>query len=290
MTIRRETMAVAVADAAASPGPALLRRSVGATSIGAVAMLVLAACSGARPTLSAELISTRPVETTSAAGPTTSAPAVGMPIDNPVGVVASGGRVGPHAGLGRPVAVIGDSIGAQSSPAISQEFANAGWGHVVIDAQPSRRIPQDKVTVAPYSGIAAVKKMRAAGFDPVTWVIELGTNDIMNTGDDPVVLAALVTNMLDTIGPGHDIVWITVYNGVEPKAARTFNQILQRFDTARADVVLGRWADIADGKGLVSDDHIHLTPAGERAFASELVQAANRLVPNDAPAEPRLPR
>jgi lysophospholipase L1-like esterase len=199
------------------------------------------------------------------------------------------GRVGPHAGLGHPVAVIGDSIGAQSAPAIEREFANAGWGRVVIDAQPSRRIPQDKVTVPPYSGVAAVKKVRSKGFDPVTWVIELGTNDIMNTGDDPVALTALVTTMLDTIGPGHDVVWITVHNGVEPKAASTFNAILQRFDVARPDLVLGTWAEIADGKGLVSDDHIHLTPAGEQAFALDLVRAANRLVPDDPPAEARHP-
>ena len=273
-------------------GAAARRRAPG-HAIAAITLalaIVVSACSGARPTLSAQLISTGPVDTTMPAMVPT--PAAGGTAEvelAPVRVASHEARTGPRIGLGRPVAVIGDSIGAQSAPAILAAFAAAGWGQVVIDAQPSRRIPHDRQTVSPYSGIAALDKVRGKGFDPTTWVIELGTNDIMNTGDDPVALTALITTMLDAIGPGHVVIWISVHNGVEPRAADTFNQILGRFAAARSDVLIGQWATVSNGAGLVSSDRIHLTPAGEQAFAADLVLTAGRSVPDDPPARRRRP-
>lgn len=139
-----------------------------------------------------------------------------------------------------------------------------------------RRIPLDADTQAPYSGIAALHEIRASNADPATWVVELGTNDVTAVGNDATALRALIETMLDAIGPGHRIIWVNIHNGTQPAASATFNQVLAEVASERTDLVIADWAAIATTPGYLLSDGIHLTTAGQAAFASLITRTADQ--------------
>jgi lysophospholipase L1-like esterase len=149
----------------------------------------------------------------------------------------------------------------------------AGWKTIVIDAERFRRIPKDSTTQPPYSGVAAVRDIRAHGDDPHTWIVELGTNDIGHTGTNTLSIIKVINTMLDEIGPGHHIVWINIYQGQQPERTETWNRVLEEVVAGRTDVVLGDWAAVAKTSGYLIEDHVHLTAKGVKAFA-DIIAAA----------------
>ena len=173
------------------------------------------------------------------------------------------------------IAIVGDSLSVQSMSDEQSLLSQVGWGPIVIDAQHLRRIPSDSNTKPPYSGVAAVQAMREAGTDPHTWIVELGTNDVGTTGNNPLSMTKLINAMLDEIGPGHHVVWINIYQGQQPERSTTFNHVLAEFAQARADLSVGDWAGVAKHKGYLVDDQVHLTVSGARAFAAVMAQSVS---------------
>jgi hypothetical protein len=173
------------------------------------------------------------------------------------------------------IAVIGDSLSAQSTVQEISSLKEAGWGPIVVNALSGRRIPDDS-PVPPSSGISAVRTVRAAGNYPDTWVVELGTNDVLKVGDDATEFRRLIELMLDEIGPGHRIVWVNVHAGFNPKGSKTFNDVLRAVAAGRSDVTIADWATHADDDGYLLADATHLTVAGTEAFADLIARTVTR--------------
>jgi hypothetical protein len=179
----------------------------------------------------------------------------------------------PAVGELDALAVVGDSLSVQSTNDQRSALQQAGWQSIVIDAESLRRIPKDSTTQPPYSGVAAVRDIRAHGADPHTWIVELGTNDIGHTGTNSLSIIKVINTMLDEIGPGHRIVWINIYQGQQPERTATWNQVLEEVVAGRGDLVLGDWAAVAKTSGYLVEDHVHLTAKGAKAFADIIVAA-----------------
>jgi hypothetical protein len=175
------------------------------------------------------------------------------------------------------VALIGDSLSVQSYLDEEARLQQAGWSPITHNAQFGRRVPWDAKTRAPFSGIAAANEVRADHGDPETWIVELGTNDVAETHNDPGSIRTVIEAMLAVIGPGHRIVWVNVHNGFEPAASATFNRVLDEIATQRPDLVVADWASQATQPGYLLSDHIHLTPTGQAAFATVIARAADRV-------------
>jgi hypothetical protein len=172
-----------------------------------------------------------------------------------------------------PVALVGDSLSAQAIVQEVTELKAAGWGPVVVNALSGRRVPTDS-DQPPSSGIAAVDEVRAAGADPHTWIVELGTNDVARVREDAVALRLLVDAMLAKIGPGHRVVWVNVHNGTNLWASATFNGVLTQVASERRDFFVVDWAANAGTDGYLIPDQVHLTPIGTQAFAALIADTA----------------
>jgi hypothetical protein len=173
------------------------------------------------------------------------------------------------------IAVIGDSLSAQSTVQEIASLKRAGWGPIVVNALSGRRIPSD-TPVPPSSGISALHTVRAAGNYPDTWVVELGTNDVLKVGNDATEFRRLIELMLDEIGPGHRIVWVNVHAGFNAVGSKMFNDVLRAVAAGRSDLTIADWATHADDDGYLIADATHLTVAGTEAFADLIAQAATR--------------
>ena len=176
-----------------------------------------------------------------------------------------------------PIALVGDSILGMSSEQSLKALRDAGWGFITLNAKASRTIPVDSVHSPELSGILAIRHIRATGADPVTWVVELGTNDIGNTGNDGTAMSKLIDKMLGEIGPGHRILWMNVRQGNELAASATFDAALDMIASTRTDLTVGDWASIAATPGYLNSDHVHPSPVGQQAYADLLASAAERL-------------
>jgi lysophospholipase L1-like esterase len=182
---------------------------------------------------------------------------------------------GPHVVARGDVALVGDSLSFQATAEETAELRDAGW-NVTINAEPGRRIADD-ANPGPTSGITAVRKIRAEGRDPHTWIIELGTNEMWTaTGRDPNAMRALIEQMLREIGPGHRVVWVNIHFGTAPEGTAVFNRVLAQVAAQRSDLIVGDWADRAVTPGYLIEDQIHLTPAGITAMAQVVAAGAER--------------
>jgi lysophospholipase L1-like esterase len=173
------------------------------------------------------------------------------------------------------IAIVGDSLTLQARKAGQRALEAAGWRVVVIDAQMGRRI-NVQTSGPPTSGLTAVQAIRATYGDPLTWVIELGTNDAPMIGDDARALRRPINALLDEIGPGHRFVWVNVHHGPRPAAAAAFNRVLEEVASLRTDLVVADWAARAWLSGYLVTDGVHLTPYGADAYASMITDAAQR--------------
>jgi hypothetical protein len=173
------------------------------------------------------------------------------------------------------IALVGDSLSVQARLQQQATLLATGWSPAILNGAIGRRIPLDASTQPPLSGVAAVGEVRARGADPHTWIVELGTNDVVVTGNDPRAMRSLVGEMLDAIGGGHRVVWVTVYNGNDLAASARFNAVLEQVAGARSDLMLANWAAVAATPGYLTDDDVHLTAAGQAAFARVISDAAS---------------
>lgn len=196
-----------------------------------------------------------------------------------VAVVPAPGGGRSAASDGPVVGVIGDSLLAYDRADLDASLRAVGWTGSRIDAVPSRRIP-DSVR-APLSGIKAIRALRAEGFDTPYWVIALGTNDIGLLGSsDP---RALVTGLLDELGPGTKVLWVNADQPRYPEATARFDGALASVLDERGGFVFD-WAALAraNRSWLVSDG-IHLTGAGYRQRHRLLAQASRALLDGAMP-------
>jgi hypothetical protein len=175
------------------------------------------------------------------------------------------------------VAVIGDSLMDNARWYLQGELTAAGFDHV-IDAQPSRRIP-DTVR-APYSGVTAARAVRSTWGEADCWVIALGSNDLIFGAGDPAVAASLIDSMLSSTTPDSRVWWVNLDYHLDPRyafdfvgATAVFNQRLAARAAIDAELTVIDWYSLAEQHPWWFFDPVHVDAAGSRARAEQVVTA-----------------
>lgn len=188
-------------------------------------------------------------------------------------------RIGPLPPRPRcaRVAVIGDSLMDNARWYLQGALTRAGFDHV-IDAQPSRRIP-DTVR-APYSGVAAARTVRSTWGEADCWVIALGSNDLIFGAGDPTVAASLIDSMLAAVTPGSKIWWVNLDYHLDPRisfdfvgATAVFNARLAARAADDPGLTVIDWYSLAERNPNWFFDPVHVDAAGSRARAEQVVDA-----------------
>ncbi len=175
------------------------------------------------------------------------------------------------------VAVIGDSLMDNARWHLRSALDGAGLTSV-IDAQPSRRIPES--VRAPYSGVIAARQVRATWGEADCWVIALGSNDLIFGGGEATVASALIDSMLATVSPGSTVWWVNLDYHLDPEisfdfvgATTRFNGALLRSEQAGKLTVID-WYSLAEAHLDWFFDPVHVnTGVASQARAKLVVDA-----------------
>lgn len=180
------------------------------------------------------------------------------------------------------VGVIGDSLTYQggAGPArITTALVSAGYAaaDVRVDGKTGRSIAGTAVRP---SSLEVIRGWRAAGWDPFTYLIALGTN---NKGATDASWRTEIGKVLTEIGPGHRIVWIGLgfRDATDPRVAR-FNTVLASIAATRTDLTVWEWNSYVHarpqiGLWLTTDTQgIHMTRAGYDVRNGYYARAAAR--------------
>jgi len=182
-----------------------------------------------------------------------------------------------------PVAVIGDSLTRGGLVTLAKSFAAADIGAFRIDAKSLRRITKPSGRVV--SGVTAVERMKVSGFSPEVWIIGLGGNDFGAYRRGRVSFVAEIIAMLDVIGPGRRVAWLTIWHGRTPALNRAFTEALRQVARNRPELEVVEWASVlAAHPRWLRPDLVHLTTAGTRARNAMIVEAARSMACAERPS------
>ena len=144
----------------------------------------------------------------------------------------------------------------------------------VIDAQPSRRIP-DTVR-APYSGVTAARLVRATWGEADCWVVALGSNDLIFSGGSPGV----AVSMIAVVTPGSRAWWVNLNYRRDPRysfdfagATAVFNEHLLARAAVTARLTVIDWHTLSAQHPGWFFDPVHVDSVGSRSRAEQVVAA-----------------
>ena len=194
------------------------------------------------------------------------------PIDaNPLD--ASGARSKPNPDVDKvpaSIALIGDSIAAQSEVALDAVLTGIGFASVTINAEPSRRI--EIGGRKPVSGLDIVTFVEGAD-PPEMWVIALGTNDagLYSTDEE---YQGLIDSLLQVIGDDVPLVWVNAYREDHLDGCVQFNNLLRESLDDRGNATVADWylQCVAPASDILTDG-VHPNDRGILVFA-DTVRAA----------------
>ena len=179
------------------------------------------------------------------------------------------------------VAVIGDSLMDNARWYLARSLDQAGYTNI-IDAQPSRRIPE--TVRAPYSGVTAARQVRSTWGEADCWVIALGSNDLIFGGGDPVVAASMIDSMLAVVTPNSRVWWVNVDYHRDPRiafdfvgASLRFNAVLDARAAVDTSLTVIDWYSLAEQHLDWFFDPVHVNDIGSRARAEQVVEALAEL-------------
>jgi hypothetical protein len=199
----------------------------------------------------------------------------------------------PAAGITqRPNAVIvGDSITAFHIPVVAAAFERQGIPGIMIDAQPARQIQQSVTYEDEFirSGILAITQLKNRLVDPRLWIIELGTNDIpaaIGSERHEQVAAAdnLINQVLDLLGPGAQIAWVTVSFRIFPGESDAFNDAIRRRAAIDPRLTLIDWHALSVTHPDWFADAVHPNDRGASELSELYVRTVLELL--DSPPKP----
>lgn len=201
-------------------------------------------------------------------------------------LIAAGAIVRPAAAISGPiggddgdrgtVAVIGDSITAQSKGPLREALERSGWNVTTIDADWGRATHEKGMAGRP----AALDTVEAvvANSDPDWYVVAIGTNDAGYA--DPATYPERIQAILTAIDADDKVLWMTAY---EAPGASTYAGRQDEFDTWNAAlrdaadrdprVAVVDWSWLASQPGILADDGVHVTDFGAQARANWTAQA-----------------
>jgi lysophospholipase L1-like esterase len=190
------------------------------------------------------------------------------------------------------VVIVGDSLTGGNANFIGTTLRNAGL-NVRVEGLSARRIAVSFDFLGRRdSGVERVRSLKGAGVSPALWVIQLGTNDlgvINNCGcPDPVAFAGtIIDQLLDEIGSGIPIAWVTVANRSQWDASRWFNSAITIRAARDPHIALIRWNELSASRPDWFVDHVHQNSAGVRVFTQMYIDRISALLTN--PLGPRPP-
>jgi lysophospholipase L1-like esterase len=197
------------------------------------------------------------------------------------------------AAPGQPDAVIvGDSLTGGNVDYIRPTLRNAGL-NVRVEGLSARRIAVSFNFLGRRdSGVARVRSLKAAGVAPALWVIQLGTNDLGVINNcrcpDPVASAGkIIDQLLDEIGPGVPIAWVTVANRTQWDASRWFNTAIGIRAARDPYIALIRWHNLSASRPDWFVDHVHQNFTGVKVFTQMYIDRISALLAD--PLGPRPP-
>jgi hypothetical protein len=175
------------------------------------------------------------------------------------------------------VAVIGDSLMDNARWYLARSLDQAGYTSI-IDAQPSRRIPE--TVRAPYSGVTAARQVRSTWGEADCWVVALGSNDLIFGAGDPSVAASMIDSMLAVVTPNSRVWWVNLDYHHDPRVAFDFVGASSRFNAALdaraavdANLTVIDWYSLAEQHLDWFFDPVHVNDTGSRARAEQVVEA-----------------
>ena len=190
------------------------------------------------------------------------------------------------------VVIVGDSLTGGNANYIGTTLRNAGL-HVRVEGLSARRIAVSFNFLGRRdSGVERVRSLKEAGVSPALWVIQLGTNDlgvINNCGcPDPVAYAGtIIDQLLDEIGSGVPIAWVTVANRSQWDASLWFNKAIGVRAARDPHVALIRWNELSASRPDWFVDHVHQNYNGVKVFTQMYIDRISALLAD--PLGPRPP-
>ncbi len=169
------------------------------------------------------------------------------------------------AGRNGPIVVIGDSLTLGSAAQTARALRTAGWGPICIDGTIARSIEFGSPWVP--DGLDAVNRIRTSHpiwNDPtITWVIALGTNDVVFSGTSGARAKLYVADQIAAIGP-NPIWWVNVRTS---RIEWQYQEAIFNQSIAASGVNVIDWYSASGGQGWIGGDLIHLTSVGYQARA-----------------------
>ncbi len=162
------------------------------------------------------------------------------------------------------VALVGDSLTYSYWSALPKPFRDNRWGPFELEARSARRTLV--TTSIATSGVDAIRRIRATGFDPVTWVVALGTNDMNITYHAAGATDALIDGLMAELGRGHRVIWVNVYARDFPAQTRAFNAALSKATARHRNLAVADWNGLVVAHpNWIGSDGVHPTLAGAEA-------------------------
>lgn len=162
------------------------------------------------------------------------------------------------------VAVVGDSLTYSYWSALPGSFVAQQWGPFALEARSARRTLV--TTSIATSGVDGIRRIRATGFDPVTWIIALGTNDMNITYKNPRATDELIDALMAELGSGHRVIWVNVYARDFPAQTRAFNDALTLATRRHGNLAIADWYGLVMAHpNWIGSDGIHPTLEGAEA-------------------------
>ena len=168
------------------------------------------------------------------------------------------------------VAVVGDSLTVAATDDLTRALSSLGVRSVIVDGRESRRMASGSSSLP--SGVAAIGGILDE-HRPDLWVVALGTNDIgAAVGADR--FRADVRETLAAIPVDAPLVWVDVWIRDRHDVVVELNAVLHGELAARpAPTVVVDWYSSGSIDGVITDDGVHLTTAGQTRFASAITDA-----------------
>jgi len=185
--------------------------------------------------------------------------------------------VKPAPGPRGAVSVIGDSVMLGSvletdgyGPSVSQMLVDRGWGPVRavagVGLQTGLHVSNPGANMAKW-----VTDRRSEGWDPPTYMVGLGSNDVGNCNNSQACAVKDILYLVDTIGPDR-IIWWSLITGPTQAAADAWNGALATVAADHPNLVLWDWPAALAASGIVlAADHVHLPTGAEYRKKSALM-------------------
>lgn len=170
---------------------------------------------------------------------------------------------------GRRAVVVSDSILAGAESALVARLEEAGWS-VTFDAEVNRTT---------YSAAAVVASHRDELTDTV--VLSLGAND----GADRETFRRRVDSVLAEVRDVPHVYWLSLHEVRDGYVGA--NEVLRELERQHPNLTVLDWHSLASADAaLTASDGLHLSPAGARAMAGLVGDAATQAPDPTAPPEP----